>query len=92
MQDKRESHRHRGPTHGCQGGKGQGGVNWEIGTDICTLLYIRWMTNRNLLCGTGNSTQCCVVTYMGKESKKEWLICICVTGSLCCAAETGTTL
>ena len=49
------------------------GINWEIGIDIYTPLYIKQITNKNLLYSTGNSTQYCVMTYMGKESKKEWL-------------------
>ena len=51
---------------------GKGGVNWETGIDIYTLLYIKQMTNKNLLYSTGNSTQYSVMAYMGKESKKEW--------------------
>ena len=35
-------------------GEGGDGINWEIGTDIYTQLCI---TNENLLCSTGNSTQ-----------------------------------
>ena len=34
--------------------------------DICTLLYIKWVTNEDLLYSTGNSTQYSVTTYMGK--------------------------
>ena len=52
-------------------GEGEGGMNWEIGIDIYTLLCIKQITNENLLYSTGNSTQYSVVTYMGKESKKE---------------------
>ena len=39
-------------------------MNWEIGIDIYTLLtlYIKEITNENLLYSTGNSTQCSVVT------------------------------
>ena len=29
---------------------GGGGMNWEIGIDIYTLICIKWMTNKNLLC------------------------------------------
>ena len=38
-------------------------MNWEIGIDICTLLIIciKWITNKNLLYSTENSTQCSVV-------------------------------
>ena len=41
--------------YGHQGGKaagaGRGGavMNWEIGIDICTLICIKWITNKNLL-------------------------------------------
>jgi len=45
-----------------------GRINWEIGMDIYTLLHTKQI-NKNLLYGTGNSTQCCVMTYVGKESK-----------------------
>ena len=41
-----------------QGLKGHGRMNWEIGTDINTLLIL-W---ENLLDSTGNSTWCSVVT------------------------------
>ena len=36
-----------------KGGKWRGGgggvMNWEIGIDICTLICIKWVTNKNLL-------------------------------------------
>ena len=50
-----------------------GGINWDIGIDIYTLLYIKSITNKNLLHSTGNSTQYSVMPYMGTESKKEWI-------------------
>ena len=28
---------------------GGGGMNWEIGIDIYTLICIKWITNKNLL-------------------------------------------
>ena len=48
-------------------------MNWEIGMDIYMLLIlsIKYKTNRNLLDGTGNSTQCSVMTCIGRKSKKE---------------------
>ena len=39
--------------------------------DMYSLLYIKQITNKNLLYSTGNSTQYSVMTYRGKESKKE---------------------
>ena len=48
-------HRCREQTYGHQGGKvgcgwSGGGMNWEIGIDIYTLICIKWITNKNLLC------------------------------------------
>ena len=48
-------------------------MNWETGTDVYTLLYIKQTTNKDLLYSTGNSSQYSVMTYMGKEVKKEWM-------------------
>ena len=54
-------------------GKVGGGINWEIGIDIDTVLYIKQITNKDLLYRPGNSAQYSVMAYMGKESKKEWI-------------------
>ena len=50
----KQTHRHRKQTYGYQRGKGAGGggggvMNWEIGIDMYTLMYIKWMTNKNML-------------------------------------------
>ena len=46
------------------GGGSGGGMNWEIGIDVYTLLIlcVKQVTNENLLDSTGGSTQCSVVT------------------------------
>ena len=36
-----------------------------------TQLYIKQIINKDLLYSTGNSTQCSVITYVGKESEQE---------------------
>ena len=55
-------------------GKGWGGgVNQEVGINIYTLLYTKQITNKDVLYRTENSTQYSVITYMGKESEKEWI-------------------
>ena len=41
--------------------KGEGGLNWEMGTDRYTLLCIKQITSESLLYSTGNSTQCSVM-------------------------------
>ena len=60
--------------HGYQERKGWGGIK--------PLLYIKEITNENLLYSTGNSSQYSVMTYTGKEPNKECL-CICITISVC---------
>ena len=49
----------------------EGGIDWETGIDVYTLLYLKQITNKDLLHGTGNSTQYSVRTKMGKELEKE---------------------
>ena len=70
-----------------------------------TLLYIKQVGNKDILCGTGKSTQYGVIIYKEKESEKEWIyiymcvsvcMCVCVyiyiyiTDLLCCTPETNT--
>ena len=50
-----------------------GGISQEFGINIYTLMYIKQIINKDLLYTTGNSTQYSVITYMGKESEKEWI-------------------
>ena len=45
------------------GGGGGGVLNWAIGIDVYTLMCIKWMTNKNLLCKKINKIQ--------KSKKKE---------------------
>ena len=75
-----------------KGGSG-GGMNWEIGSDIYTLLIlcIKQITNQNLLYSTGNYTQYLVIIYKGKESGKEY-IHIYIKLNQFCTLETNTTL
>ena len=39
----------------------------------CTLLYLKWITNKDLLYSTGNSAQCYVATWMGGGVGGEWI-------------------
>ena len=45
-----------------------GGINWEFGISIYTLLRIKQI-NKDLLYSTGNYIQYLVITYDGKESE-----------------------
>ena len=69
---QKQAHSHReqayGSTEGCE---------WEIVTDIYSLLCIKQTVNEDLPINTGNSTQYTVVTCMGWKSKKQWIyICM----------------
>ena len=57
-------------------------MDWGFRTGTCTLLHMEWMVNQDLLYCTGNSTQYSVITYVGKESDKEWIYVQCITESL----------
>ena len=54
-------------------GERGGGINQEFGINIYTLLYIKQITNKDLLYSTGNYAQYFVITYTGKESEKEYI-------------------
>ena len=43
----------------------------EFGIDMYILLYLKWITKRDLLHSTGNSTQYSITTLLGKEFLKE---------------------
>ena len=43
---REQRYKHQGGKVGWRGG---GGMNWEIGIDIHTLICIKWITNKNLL-------------------------------------------
>ena len=57
----------------------------EFGMNMHTSLYLKWITNKNLLHSTRNSSQCYVAAWMGGEFG------ICIVESLCCSPETITT-
>ena len=54
-----------------------GGMGWGFGIGMCTLQYVAWMVNGDLLYSTGNSTQESVIIYVGKESETEWMCVYC---------------
>ena len=42
-----------------------------------TLLYLKGITNKDLLQSTGNSAQCYVAAWMGRELGGEWIrVCV----------------
>ena len=55
-----------------RGGGKEGRVR-EFGIDMYTLLYLKRITNEDLLYSTGNSAQCYVAAWMGGEFAEEWI-------------------
>ena len=45
----------------------------EFGMDMYTLLYLKWMTNKDLLYSTWNSAQCYVAAWMEEVFGGEWI-------------------
>ena len=43
----------------------------EFRIDMYTLLYLKWITNKDLLYSTWNSTQCYAAAWMGGELGRE---------------------
>ena len=66
---KTETHRLRKQTHGCWGE----GIVQDFGKVMYTLLYLKWITKKNLLYNTWNSAQCYVAAWMGAGFGGEWL-------------------
>ena len=48
-----------------------GGINQEFGINMYTLLYLKYITTT--YCITQETTQYSVITYMEKQSEKEWI-------------------
>ena len=55
------------------GGRLGNGIVREFGRDMHTLLYLKWITNQDHLCSTGNSAECYMAAWMGGEFGGEWI-------------------
>ena len=49
------------------------GIVRVFGIDMYTLLYLKWITNKDLLYSTENSAQCYMAAWMGGEFGGEWI-------------------
>ena len=52
------------------------GITREFGMDMYILLYLEWITNKDLLFSTGNSAQCYGAAWRGGEFEGAWIQCI----------------
>ena len=67
------------------------GIVREFRMDVYTLLYLKWITNKDLLYSTGTSAQCYVAAWMGEEFGCERSLCM-MAKSCYCPPETIATL
>ena len=71
------THRLREWTYGCQSKGCREGIFREFGINMYTLLYLKWITNKDLLYSTWNFAQCYVAAWLGGEVGGEWAhICV----------------
>ena len=62
--------------HGCQGEWWEQGIVREFGRDMYTLLYLRWLTNKDLLYSRGNSAQCYMAAWIGGGLRESGYMCV----------------
>ena len=55
------------------GGSGGEGIVRDFGKVMYTLLYFKWITNKDLLYSTCNSAECYVPVWMGGMFEGEWI-------------------
>ena len=60
--------------------------------DMYTLLYLKWITNKVLVCSMGNSAQCHGAAWMGGAFGREWIHVTCMAEFLPCSPEIMATL
>jgi len=71
--DSQTSRRHLLLSGGRMGGRD---IVRQLGMDMYTLLYLKWITNKDLLSSTRNSAQRYVAAWMGGEFRGDGFICV----------------
>ena len=85
---QKETHRLRKRTYGCQG---EGKVR-EFGMVMYVLLYLKWITNRDLLYSTWNFAQYYVAVWMEGRFVGEWIYVYVWLSPFSCLPEIIRTL
>ena len=58
---------------GIGGRKDAEGIGRELEMDLYTLLYLKWITSKDLQYSIGNSSQCYAESWIGGEFGGEWI-------------------
>ena len=69
---QKETHRLRKRTYGCQAE----GIIGDFGKVMYTLLYLKWITNKDLLHSAWNSAQCYVPAWLGGGLGESGYMCM----------------
>ena len=69
---KAETHRLREWIYACLGGRIELKSVGEFWMGMYTLLYLKWITKKDLVYSTWNSVHCYVAAWMGGELAGEW--------------------
>ena len=56
-----------------RGVEGMEGIVREFGMDMYTVLYLKWITSKDLLYSTWNSAQYYMAAWMGRKFGREWI-------------------
>ena len=70
---QKETRKLREWTYSCKGEGWGEGIARGFGMNMYTLLYLRWVTNKDLLSSTWNSAQCYMAAWMKGEFWGEWI-------------------
>ena len=89
---QKKTHRLREQTYGCLGEGWGKGIIKEFGMKMHTLLYFKWITNKDLWFSAGNTAQCYVAAWMRGEFGGQWIHIHVSLSTFSCSSETITTL
>ena len=84
---QKESHRLRKQTYGFQGEEWGERIIRVFGMDMDTVLYLKWITNKDLLYSAWNSAPCYWGNLEGRRVWRRMDMCICMAESLHCSPE-----
>ena len=74
---QKETHRLGKQTYSCWKRGWEEETVREFGMDMYTLLYIKWITNKDLLYSRWNSAQCYMAAWMGGGFGGKWIhVCV----------------
>ena len=64
--EQKQTHRHGEQICGCEGGRGESGMDSEFRVGRCKLFHLEWISNEVLLYSTGNYIQSLGIDHDGR--------------------------